>query len=255
VNNITTAGSGTVLEEDDYQLFEASRNKEVSALSAEYAAMLRRQRVMIGMAEIYVKRVPPARRDGVIAAMRVQNEDLMQMRRRFAQCIQSAVRAQSRVFDARMRFESESSMLLAGLSRSSRFIGAFFRKRKRDADASALQEKVAQSVAELKDAMDDWGQSMSMIYRLLPEWRRMQDEMVCFAETQQGAYRKMEQTVSGNVGDECPTSIPQAPVKASPLPRATPSQESAQHQRSGGATLPGATKGARNRQDAKAVTH
>jgi hypothetical protein len=90
----------SVLEEDDYRLFEASRNKEVSALSAEYAAMLRRQRVTIGMAEIYVKRVPPARRDGVVAALRVQSEDLMQMRRRFAQCIQAAERAQSRGFCA-----------------------------------------------------------------------------------------------------------------------------------------------------------
>jgi hypothetical protein len=181
----------SVLEEDDYRLFEASRNKEVSALSAEYAAMLRRQRVTIGMAEIYVKRVPPARRDGVVAALRVQSEDLMQMRRRFAQCIQAAERAQSRVFDARMRFESESSMLLTGLSKRSR-LGGLFRKRKRSAETVALQDKVTQSVAELKNAMDDWGQSMSVVYRLLPEWRRMQDEMVCFSETQQTAYRKME---------------------------------------------------------------
>ncbi len=189
--------SVSVIEEDDYDLFEASRNKEISALSAEYASMLRRQRAMLQMADIFVKRVPPSRRAGVEAALRVQHEDLIQMRRRFSEQIKTAIRSQSRVFDVRMRFESDSSMLMNTMSAS--FFSRVFKRKKHQAERSQLQEKTSESITELKSAMDDWAQSMSMVYRLLPEWRRIQAEMLEFLETQQTAYRKAEQLVDGQV--------------------------------------------------------
>ena len=205
-----------VEEEDDYRLFESSRNKETAALSAEYAVMLRRQRVVLGMVEMYAKRVPPGRRDGVMAGINAQASDLVQMRKRFASSIQEAERAQSRVFDARMRFENESSMLVAGMSRPKRILGRFFRKREPN-PVIPTQQAVHESIMELKSAMDDWGRSMSMVYRLLPEWRRIQDEMLSFAETQQGAYRKLESEINGPPRDGMP-SMP-APVPAQAVDR------------------------------------
>lgn len=205
-------------EEDDYRLFESSRNKETTALAAEYASMIRRQRVIIGMVEIYAKRVPPGRREGVVAAIGAQAADLVQMRKRFAAAIQEAERAQSRVFDARMRFENESSMLVAGMSRPKRILGRIFRKREPN-PVIPTQQAVHESIMELKSAMDDWGRSMSMVYRLLPEWRRIQDEMLSFAETQQGAYRKLESEISGPSRDmpSMPASVP-AQAVAHPVP-------------------------------------